>query len=246
MHTLVAALVADLRRQGVTLLSGTRARSVQRTAGGWRVTTDQDTLDAGLLVVAVEGPAAVDLLGAALPELESLRPAAGPDVSLVTLVVDVPALDRAPRGTGVLVAPQSPGVRAKALTHGTAKWAWLAEQTGPGKHVLRLSYGRGGASDGTGAVAAPRSDAELFRAALADASALLGVPVTEAAVTGWDVVRWTGALPFASLGHKQRVAAVRSACAADGTLAIVGGWLSGNGLAAIVADTPRQIRPLLT
>ncbi|AXJ11988.1 protoporphyrinogen oxidase [Arthrobacter sp. PM3] len=246
MHTLVAALVADVRRQGVTLLSGTRARSVQRTAGGWRVSTERDTFDAGLLVVAVEGPAAVDLLGAALPELEPLRPDAGPDVSLVTLVVDLPALDRAPRGTGVLVAPQSPGVQAKALTHSTAKWAWLAQRTGPGKHVLRLSYGRGGASDGTGAVAAPRSDAELFSAALADAAALLGVPVTEAAVAGWDVVRWTGALPFASLGHKQRVAAVRSACAADGTLAVVGGWLSGNGLAAIVADTPRQIRPLLT
>ena len=64
-------------------------------------------------------------------------------------------------------------------------------------------------------------------------------------VAGWDVVRWAGALPFASLGHKQRVAAVRSVCAADGTLAVVGGWLSGNGLAAIVADTPRQVRTLL-
>ena len=62
---------------------------------------------------------------------------------------------------------------------------------------------------------------------------------------GWDVVRWAGALPFASLGHKQRVAAVRSVCAADGTLAVVGGWLSGNGLAAIVADTPQQVRTLL-
>jgi oxygen-dependent protoporphyrinogen oxidase len=142
-------------------------------------------------------------------------------------------------------------VRAKALTHGTAKWAWLAERAGPGRHVLRLSYGR---AEGPGAAlqsreeaaaAAPRSDEELFRAALADASALLSVPVTAGDVVGWDVVRWAGALPFASLGHKQRVAAVRSACAADGTLAVVGGWLSGNGLAAIVADTAPQVRPLL-
>ena len=251
MNTLVAALLADLRQRGVTLLSGTRARSVQRTAGGWRVTTDQATYDAGLLVVAVEGPAAVGLLEESLPELAALRPDAGPDVSLVTLVVDLPALDRAPRGTGVLVAPQSPGVQAKALTHATAKWAWLADRTGPGRHVLRLSYGRGVAPGGTrgpggpGAAAAPRSDDELFSAALADASALLAVPVTAGDVAGWDVVRWAGALPFASLGHKQRVAAVRSVCAADGTLAVVGGWLSGNGLAAIVADTPRQVRALL-
>ncbi|PVZ55461.1 protoporphyrinogen oxidase [Arthrobacter sp. H-02-3] len=256
MHTLVTALLADLRRRGVTLLSATPARSVRRTAGGWRVTTDQDTYDAGLLVVAVEGPAAAGLLEESLPELAGLRPETGPDVSLVTLVVDLPALDAAPRGTGVLVAPQSPGIQAKALTHGTAKWAWLADRTGPGRHVLRLSYGRGVAPVGTteygspGAAVPrsepPRSDEELFRAALADASALLSVPVTAGDVVGWDVVRWAGALPFASLGHKQRVAAVRSVCAADGTLAVVGGWLSGNGLAAIVADTPQQVRTLLT
>ena len=85
----------------------------------------------------------------------------------------------------------------------------------------------------------------VFRAALADASALLAVPVGAGDVADWDVVRWSGALPFASLGHRQRVAAVRSICAADGTLAVVGGWLSGNGLAAIVADTPQQVRRLL-
>jgi oxygen-dependent protoporphyrinogen oxidase len=224
---------------------------VQRTATGWQVTTDGATYDAGLLAVAVEGPAAVGLLEGSLQDIADLRPDPGPDVSLVTLVVDLPALDAAPRGTGVLVAPQSPGVQAKALTHGTAKWAWLAERTGPGRHVLRLSYGRAegpGAAPKSrkgGAAAVPRSDEELFRAALADASALLSVPVTAGDVVGWDVVRWAGALPFASLGHKQRVAAVRSACAADGTLAVVGGWLSGNGLAAIVADTAPHIRPLL-
>ena len=240
----------------VTLLPGTAARSVRRTADGWRVATDQATFDAGLLAVAVEGPAAVGLLEESLPELAGHRPDAGPDVSLVTLVVDLPALDAAPRGTGVLVAPQSPGVQAKALTHATAKWAWLAEQAGPGRHVLRLSYGRSAApgavtpgalpeSRGGGLAAAPRSDDELFRAALADASALLVVPVGAGDVADWDVVRWAGALPFASLGHRQRVAAVRSVCAADGTLAVVGGWLSGNGLAAIVADTPQQVRTLL-
>ncbi|RKR20410.1 protoporphyrinogen oxidase [Arthrobacter oryzae] len=252
MHTLVDALLADLRQRGVILLDGTPARSVQRTAGGWRITTDHARYDAGLLVVAVEGPAAIGLLAESLPDLAPLRPDAGPDVSLVTLVVDLAALDRAPRGTGVLVAPQSPGVQAKALTHATAKWAWLADRTGPGRHVLRLSYGRGVAPGGPRepgggtAAAGQRPDDELFRAALADASALLGVPVTAANVVGWDVVRWAGALPFASLGHKERVAAVRSICAADGSLALVGGWLSGNGLAAIVADTPRQVRALLT
>ena len=142
MHTLVTALLADLAGRGVTLLSSTRADSVQRTAAGWHVASGDAGYDAGLLVVAVDGPAAVGLLAGALPELASRRPDSGPDVSLVTLVVDQPRLDGAPRGTGVLVAPQSPGISAKALTHATAKWAWLAERTAPGTHVLRLSYGR--------------------------------------------------------------------------------------------------------
>ncbi|MCU1547454.1 MAG: hemG, partial [Arthrobacter sp.] len=107
MHTLVTALVADLRRRGVTLLATTPAEAVERTAQGWRVTSGKAAYDAGLLVVAVDGPAAVELLQDTLPELAARRPAAGPDVGLVTLVVDLPELDAAPRGTGVLVAPQS-------------------------------------------------------------------------------------------------------------------------------------------
>ncbi|CAI3801397.1 protoporphyrinogen oxidase [Pseudarthrobacter sp. MM222] len=244
MHTLISALLADLRDRGVTLLSSKRADTVERTAGGWRVRSGDRDYDAGLLVVAVEGPAAVGLLSGALPEVASRRPAAGPDVSLVTLVVDLPELDSAPRGTGILVAPQSPGIAAKALTHATAKWRWLAEQAAPGTHVLRLSYGRG-PRPANGSAPEPRTDAELFDAALQDASALLAVPVQAGSVQAWDVVRWSGALPFASLGHKRRVAEVREICAADGTLAVVGGWLSGNGLAAIVADTPKVLRTLL-
>ncbi len=246
MHTLISALLAELRGLDATLLSGTRADAVQRLPGGWRVTSGGAQFDAERLVVAVEGPAAVTLLAGTLPALAALRPDAGPDVRLVTLVLDRPALDSAPRGTGVLVAPQSAGIRAKALTHATAKWAWLAESTAPGRHVVRLSYGRGDqVQDGGRARPEPRSDEELFDAALADASALLAVPLSRADVAGWDVVRWSGALPFAALGHKRRVDQIRQLCAAEGGLAVVGGWLAGNGLAAIVADTPRQVAALL-
>lgn len=244
MHTLIAALLADLHRRGVTLSSNTRAGAVYRGESGWRIDAGGSTFEAARLVVAVEGPAAVGLLAGAVPGLAGLGPEAGPDVSLVTLVVRSRELDAAPRGTGVLVAPQSPGVQAKALTHATAKWAWLAEQAGAGTHVLRLSYGRGAAPAANGAPALPRADSEWLGAALADASALLAVRLSAADVLGWDVVRWPGALPFASLGHKRRVLEVRRICAAEGGLAVVGGWLAGNGLAAIAADTPRQVRAL--
>lgn len=249
MHTLVSALLSDLRGRGVTLVSGTAADAVERTPDGWRVTAGETTHDGGLLVVALPGPAAVGLLQAAVPALAGRSPETGPDVRLVTVVVDLPELDRRPRGTGILVAPQTPGIQAKALTHATAKWDWLAAAAGPGTHVLRLSYGRMEAAEPatpeTGG-SAPALDTELLAAALRDASALLDVPVQGTDVVGWDVVRWQGALPFAALGHKARVAEVRKLCAAEAGLCIVGGWVAGNGLAAVVADTRKEIRSLLS
>jgi oxygen-dependent protoporphyrinogen oxidase len=242
MHTLVDALVNDLRGRGVTLLSGTRAGSVTRTSEGWRVGAAGKTYDGGLLVVAVDGPAAVGLLQEAVPAIAGKRPGSGPDVQLVTLVLDKPALDGRPRGSGILVAPQTPGIRAKALTHATGKWDWLAAAAGPGRHVLRLSYGR---IDGAGnQPAGLDTDDELLAASLRDASALLDVPIGGQDVVDWDVVRWPGSLPFAAVGHRARVAAIREACSAAGGLAVVGGWVAGNGLAAVVSDTLKQTRKL--
>lgn len=244
MNTLVSAIVAELRSEGVALVAGARVDSISRTENGWQATAAGTAYDAGRLVVALDGPAAVGLLEGALPELSALRPAAGPLVSLVTLVVDVPELDRRPRGTGILVAPQTARIEAKALTHATAKWDWLAEEAGPGTHVLRLSYGRGEGADAPGTSAA-LDDGALFEAALRDASTLLTVPIVREDVLDWDVVRWAGALPFAAVGHKQRVAQVRRICSEAEGLSVVGGWLAGNGLAAVVADTSAQIDDIL-
>lgn len=267
MHTLVTALVDDLQQRGVNLVGGIRARSAARTAGGWRVTAAaaagdgtggagggteeiEQTYDAGVLVVALDGPAAVGLLEPAVPALAGHRPAPGPEVRLVTLVVDLPELDRRPRGTGVLVAPQTQGIHAKALTHATAKWDWLAAEAGPGRHVVRLSYGRrDGAPPGRTGQGSPNIAAlpgpALLELALRDASALLTVPVSADSLVDWDVVSWAGALPFAAVGHRQRVAEVRRICGGSDALVLVGGWLAGNGLAAVVADTRKQLRAFL-
>ncbi|WP_045729715.1 protoporphyrinogen oxidase [Pseudarthrobacter chlorophenolicus] len=245
MHTLIDALVADLAARGVKLLTGTRAESADRTSGGWRVTAGQTTYSAAVLVVATDGPAAVDLLAPTVPGIAGKKPGTGPDVKLVTLVISNAALDSRPRGTGVLVAPQTPGIGAKALTHATGKWEWLREAAGD-RHVVRLSYGR---ADGDGAPEkrhnGPETDAELLAAALHDASALLEVPIRRSDVVDWDVVRWRGALPFAAVGHRARVASIRQACSATGALAVVGGWVAGNGLAAVVSDTRTQLQNLL-
>ncbi len=252
MHSLVTALVAELENLGVAMLPGRSVTSLRRNGEGtWVATAGDSVYEGDQLVMALDGPAAVGLLAEAVPALAGLRPAAGPDVRLVTLVVDKPELDARPRGTGVLVAPGAGGVQAKALTHATGKWQWLLDQAGPGRHVLRLSYGRrdGVVSNGSNAADAPvaevragtAADHKLFEAALRDASTILEVPVEKADVRGWDVVRWQGALPFAAVGHRQRVAAVRRICAEAGGLSVVGGWVAGNGLAAVVADTRQQL-----
>ena len=81
-------------------------------------------------------------------------------------------------------------------------------------------------------------------ASLRDASALLDVGIGRQDVVEWDVVRWRGSLPFAAVGHRAKVTAIREACKDVGGLAVVGGWVAGNGLAAVVSDTVTQIRNL--
>ncbi|MEO8219466.1 MAG: FAD-dependent oxidoreductase [Specibacter sp.] len=270
MHTLVAALVETLRAGGVAMHAGHKVNAIyrgdtevpgaaasapepsKRYDGGapkrwiveWERGTERGYAAANILVVATDGPTAVRLLGQELPELLPFAPAPGPDIRLVTLVVDVPELDSAPRGTGVLVAPGVDRIQAKALTHATAKWGWLAAETGPGTHVLRLSYGRAGvkAADAVRLTARTPTDADLIATALVDASKLLGLPVGEADLLGADIVRWQGALPFAAVGHQGKMAQVHALAQAVPGLVVTGAWMSGNGLAAVVGGTRRQIR----
>ena len=248
MGRLSRALEEDLAVLGVKVDTGVAVDAVERSDAGWTISAAGRTLSADALVVATDGPAAVDLLAATVPELAAVRPGPGPGVALVTLVVDQPDLDASPRGTGVLVAEDVQAVDAKALTHATAKWQWLADSTGPGTHVLRLSYGRALRAGDTAPAStgqADRSDEDLFAQALADASALLQIPLDVDDVVGWDVVRWIGALPSAAVGHRDRVAAVRAAVDAVPGLEVVGAWLAGTGLAAVTADTRSRIAGLV-
>ena len=152
---LIDALMSDLERFGVEVRMNTAVSDV--TPEG--LTANGESLS-GQVLVAAPGVAA--------------DRAPGRKITLVTLVVDEPELDAAPRGTGVLVADGAPGVTARALTHITVKWPWLDETRG-GLHALRLSY------DGE------RLDA--IERARDDAVALLGMPIgrlVDAASVTWE------------------------------------------------------------
>lgn len=148
VHRLVDALAADLDDHGVDVRLGSRVDRADLPALPGRVVL-------------------------AAPHLAG-TPAHGRAVTLVTLLVEQEELDAAPRGTGMLVAADAPGVGARALTHATAKWEWLRERAG-GRHVLRLSY------DGD-------ADAGVLDEARGDAEVLLGLPlprIVDAARVVW-------------------------------------------------------------
>lgn len=232
MNRLTDALVARLHSLGGDLRCGARVERIRRVGGRWQIRCtgdlgDRTTLSGEAVVVATHASAARELVRAATDGELVLPVAPAVDVLLATLVVRSGELDAAPRGTGVLVAPRVRGIAAKALTHATAKWDWLAREAGPGRHVVRLSYGRGGSTP---------PDGEFPDAALRDASALLGVPLGRNELDDVDLVRFTGRLVSAApgqLGERERFVA---RLAGWPGLSVVGASIAGTGLAAAVAS----------
>ncbi|GGL00269.1 oxygen-dependent protoporphyrinogen oxidase [Curtobacterium luteum] len=232
---LVDELVADTETYHVDVRLHTTATAVEEHA------------------VEVTGPDGVterlvaDHVLASTPDPRRASAADRTGIELVTLVVDEPALDAAPRGTGMLVHPDAESVAAKALTHATVKWPWLAEAA-DGRHVLRLSYATppdgpagaradGAAGSGPHGAAGAVSDAggpagvatslpvdpsdPVGVRALRDASTLLGVRMGTDRVQGVARVRWYGPDTTA-------------AGLADGVVGI-GEASTGRGLSGIVA-----------
>jgi oxygen-dependent protoporphyrinogen oxidase len=191
MFRLVEELAADLERRGVEVRLSSRAWAIK----------PQSVLVGGVGQHA-------DLVIAAGPAMGTL----GTRIALATLVVDAPQLDAAPRGTGLLVHPRAHGVRAKALTHSTAKWPWLAARAG-GRHVLRLSFDPDRIAEGE----------DLTEIARADAAALLGVDLPASVVLGADVVEWT-----------------RPPAGTDRGVPVIGETVSGTGLANVVSHAERE------
>jgi oxygen-dependent protoporphyrinogen oxidase len=144
-------------------------------------------------------------------------------VVLATLVVRAPLLDVAPRGTGLLVAPGAHGIHAKALTHSTAKWQWLAGRLEPGIHVLRLSYDAESTQE--------QHPGDLCERARMDAEKLLGVEIPADNVLGFDRVEWTKTAKPGQVPEG---------------VTVVGEAVAGTGLTAVIGHARRESGSLLT
>ncbi|MBO0609736.1 protoporphyrinogen/coproporphyrinogen oxidase [Myceligenerans salitolerans] len=242
VHSLVDGLVDRLDVRARHVVTGIDTASPAGADGVWVITAQTPGGTAAFrtsrLVVATAGVAPPP------PRARPLVPERGADIWLAALLVEARELDSAPRGTGMLVAPgRAPSagrprpVRAKALTHTTAKWPWLAARVraaaGPGTHVIRLSYGR---------IGEPTPEPTREEAAR-DASALLGVDLT-GRVRDVLTQRWDGALPPPTPAYRARVREFLDAAGQVPGLAVTGGWVAGTGLAAVVAHARAAVARL--
>ncbi len=255
MHVLVDALEAELARLGATVRTQARVRSLSRRGESWLVTaavapdaaaegtSDADLVEhvdpveefeADAVILATDENVARALLDPLVPGLSaSASGSAAPEIEIVTLLLEAPALDAAPRGTGVLTVPGSH--TAKALTHSTAKWGWLREAAGT-RHLVRVSFGAQGEPPAT----ADLDDDAAAALALSEASALLGVPLPRTALVAAHRSRFVQSQPASIIGADGRRAAARDAVRTVPGLAVVGAWLAGTGLAQVVPDAEQE------
>ena len=239
---LAYTVITDARRRGAELRTGARVTGLTRDGERFlvRVAGQEDPIAADAVLIDTPSAEALPLLASALVDddeggLEALLRARWPEatsVELVTLVLDAPELDAAPRGTGLLVSDRvdSAFVTAKAMTHVTAKWSWVADQLPAGRHVIRLSYGRAGRDND----AVTMTDAALRARALQDAAALMNIPLSESMVVGFARVRWQNAQPLAAVGQRERLAALGAAVEKTPGVEVTGGWVAGTGLASVI------------
>ncbi|WP_314507604.1 FAD-dependent oxidoreductase [uncultured Microbacterium sp.] len=122
VHRLATALAMDAAAHGARIILGARVTGVDATG----VTlADGEVLEGRVVIAAASaaGPA---------PRTRA--------ITVAVAVLDAPDLDAAPRGTGALITSGAPGITARALTHSSAKWAWVADSLPTGRHLVRLSY----------------------------------------------------------------------------------------------------------
>ena len=234
MASLPQTLQARFLAAGGILRTGVEVVGVARDGAKWQVLTSRkEELTADHLVLACPPDTARELLGEAVPAIaEAIPQAPSAAVRLAALVLDTPALDAFPSGTGALVAPGTAGIRAKALTHASAKWEHVQQAlrealpTAGSPHLVRLSYGRPGET-------LPGRE-ELIDLALADATRILGVPLGRPQLLASEVIDWDRAMRQPLPGHRAALDTLTALLAEQPSLELVGSWRAGTGIDAIV------------
>ena len=190
------------------------------------------------LTVPVGAPIARFTLVARVPELSGEPVGSGLLVAPAGVAEPAASSSAGAGASGLVSDGTDPGegpvsladcpVRAKALSHLSAKWPWVGAELralhGPDVHALRLSYGRPGQ---------PRPQVDL-QVALDDVAALTGVRIEPEAVIDHMLVRWDGTLPPVTPTYRERTRRLEEQLAPVTGLEVTGAWVAGTGIAAVV------------
>jgi oxygen-dependent protoporphyrinogen oxidase len=236
MGALVQALVADLRRRGVTVVED-RADSLERHPTSWSVSLRSGAvLPADGVVLATPADVSAVLLRPHAAKAATLLGAIPyASVALVALAVEPGSIDRELDGSGFLV-PRGEGRTVTACSWASSKWPHLH---GRGTVWLRASVGRDGRDAALGL-----PDRELVSAVVAD---LADTMELRGAVQEARVTRWVSSFPQYRPGHLTRMDAVDVELAAlRPTVEVAGAALRGLGVPACIRQGTTAARRVLT
>jgi len=234
---------------GAEVRTGAVARELAPAGRGWRLTVGSAAaprqVEADAVILAVPARPAGRLL-AGVPGASAAVTAFGQisyaSMAIVTLAYPrsaFPAPGLAGLGWSGYLVPAVDRRAVKAVTFSTVKWPHLAGASAdPDLEIVRCSVGRIGEE-----ALLQHADDELAALAAAELAAATGVRSGPVATR---VTRWGGALPQYTVGHLDRVAAIRSAVAAQPGLAVCGAAYDGVGVPACVATAGAAAGQVLT
>ena len=238
------------KASGAEVRTSAIVRELTPAPGGWRLTVGSaaapEQVDADAVIIAIPARPAQRLL-ASVPGASAAAAALGgisyASMAIVTLAYPrsaFPGPGLAALGWSGYLVPAVDGRAVKAVTFSSVKWPHLAEASPGGAgplEIVRCSVGRIGEE-----ALLQRSDDELAALAaaeLAEATGAAGRPA------GVRVTRWGGALPQYTVGHLDRVAAIRAGVAAQPGLAVCGAAYDGVGIPACVATARSAVGQVL-
>ncbi|HET9974361.1 MAG TPA: protoporphyrinogen oxidase, partial [Streptosporangiaceae bacterium] len=239
------------KSSGAEVRTSAMVRELTPAPGGWRLTTGSaaapEQVDADAVIIAIPARPAQRLL-TSVPGASAAAAALGgisyASMAIVTLAYPrsaFPGPGLAALGWSGYLVPAVDGRAVKAVTFSSVKWPHLAaappaQGAGP-LEIVRCSVGRIGEE-----ALLQRSDDELAALAAAELAEATGAAGGPAAVR---VTRWGGALPQYTVGHLDRVAAIRAGVAARPGLAVCGAAYDGVGIPACVATARSAVSQVL-
>lgn len=232
MSQIVDGLARRLGELGVEIRTGVGVSDLRSAGDRWEVVTADEPLVVDAVVVATDEDTARGLLAGVAPALAAARVDVAPTVDLecVTLVLAAPGGAQGRPGPVVHAVPGTG--RAATLLHQTGRWERLRAQAGDDALVVRVTFG----GPGTPPATADLDDAGAAAMAVAEASALLFLPLDGVRLRGARRDRYAQPPPAVARGRADRAERVRNALAPVARLAVVGAWIAGTGLAQVIED----------